>query len=332
MNKKCQYKNCDNKATITVYQYKRSGKNHILKPSEFYCANHIPKLKPLNKIEYDRLSVINDNKLVKNSLGSYMVKCQCSCGNIEYYAKHSIRYGNTTSCGCSKIKTLKNGQKINHFTILDHRLSMNKWQHTSECFCACDCGSSPVWRETSKVKSGAIKSCGCLTYARGVNTSKFKGYGEISLASWSQWKASAKKRHIPFSVSIEEGWELFENQNRRCPYTGEKLEMYCHRIRKSKNNTAIISKGTASLDRIVSSKGYTPDNVQWIHKNLQSMKMDFPERIFFEYCESVIRYCNKNRSKNKKQNTHGWKKLSNGNTSYWAPPKESIPIDYIVCS
>ena len=38
---------------------------------------------------------------------------------------------------------------------------------------------------------------------------------------------------------------------------------------------------TASLDRIDSSKGYTEDNIQWVHKDVNQMKMDLPEQRFF---------------------------------------------------
>jgi peroxiredoxin family protein len=52
--------------------------------------------------------------------------------------------------------------------------------------------------------------------------------------------------------------------------------------------------GTASLDRKDSSKGYTKDNIQWIHKDLQKMKMDMPEDKFINWCNLII----ENRKKN----------------------------------
>jgi hypothetical protein len=44
---------------------------------------------------------------------------------------------------------------------------------------------------------------------------------------------------------------------------------------------------TASLDRIDSSKGYFKGNVQWIHKDLNVMKMDLTEEKFIDYCKLV---------------------------------------------
>ena len=52
--------------------------------------------------------------------------------------------------------------------------------------------------------------------------------------------------------------------------------------RKGKNQTA-------SLDRIDSSKGYTKNNVQWLHKDINIMKRDFPEEKFLFLCKQIVK-------------------------------------------
>ena len=52
-------------------------------------------------------------------------------------------------------------------------------------------------------------------------------------------------------------------------------------IERSKNRTA-------SLDRIDSNKGYTIDNVQWVHKDINKMKMDLEEDVFIDNCKLII--------------------------------------------
>lgn len=47
---------------------------------------------------------------------------------------------------------------------------------------------------------------------------------------------------------------------------------------------------TASLDRIDSLKGYTLDNVQWIHKDLNYMKCDYEENEYIEWCKKVAAF------------------------------------------
>jgi len=44
---------------------------------------------------------------------------------------------------------------------------------------------------------------------------------------------------------------------------------------------------TASLDRIDSSKGYTPDNTQWLHKRVNKSKMEFDQKDFITMCRAV---------------------------------------------
>ena len=48
--------------------------------------------------------------------------------------------------------------------------------------------------------------------------------------------------------------------------------------------------GTASLDRIDSKKGYTIDNIQWVHKDVNKMKMDLQEEDFFRIVKEIYEY------------------------------------------
>ena len=51
-----------------------------------------------------------------------------------------------------------------------------------------------------------------------------------------------------------------------------------------------VSDGTASLDRIDSSKGYTIDNVQWVHKKVNMMKKDMSDSEFIAWCNEISSY------------------------------------------
>jgi hypothetical protein len=74
-------------------------------------------------------------------------------------------------------------------------------------------------------------------------------------------------------------WEIFESQGKRCKLTGWQLAMF-------PTSTSINSQ-TASLDRIDSTKGYVPGNIQWVHKHINMMKQHFPEEAFVEMCKAV---------------------------------------------
>ena len=76
--------------------------------------------------------------------------------------------------------------------------------------------------------------------------------------------------------------ELFLKQNKKCALTGIDI----HFPETAKEH----SKGTASLDRIDSSKPYNADNVQWVHKTVGMMKLAFTQTEFIEWCKLIARY------------------------------------------
>lgn len=120
-------------------------------------------------------------------------------------------------------------------------------------------------------------------------TKKFKKYcldkrmyGEMTSNYYNSLRMAAKKRNLEWSVSGIFLWELFLKQNKKCPYTGEILQM-C-------NSTRFKSTQTASLDRIDSSKGYTEDNVQWVHKTVNQIKWNLSEKDFIKFCKKIANY------------------------------------------
>jgi hypothetical protein len=68
---------------------------------------------------------------------------------------------------------------------------------------------------------------------------------------------------------------LFIRQNKKCALSGIDISI------------EFDGSGTASLDRIDSLKHYTIDNVQWVHKDINKMKMDFPQESFIKMCKLV---------------------------------------------
>ena len=56
------------------------------------------------------------------------------------------------------------------------------------------------------------------------------------------------------------------------------------------------SDGTASLDRIISTNGYTIDNIQWVHKDINELKWDKTYEELLSICKKVVEYA---RIKNK---------------------------------
>lgn len=47
---------------------------------------------------------------------------------------------------------------------------------------------------------------------------------------------------------------------------------------------------TASLDRIDSSKGYIEGNVQWLHKDINRLKINYSDEDLIQICLEIIRW------------------------------------------
>lgn len=113
----------------------------------------------------------------------------------------------------------------------------------------------------------------------------WKGCGEISGAYWYGVKFRAKRRRLDFKINIEYAWELFVKQKGRCAISGLPIKFW-----KKNSSNEDKKEQTASLDRIDSSKGYVNDNIQWIHKHVNTIKMDFTQQDFIELCKTITLY------------------------------------------
>lgn len=149
--------------------------------------------------------------------------------------------------------------------------------------CECECGNQ-VTVTRSNILSHT-KSCGCLKRKSGQDNVGWKGHGEISSSFWTHIKhgANSRAREIEFLITIEEAWALFVKQDRRCSLTGLELSLNSKKQKKGSK----LRMTTASLDRIDSNKGYTIDNVQWVHRDVNIMKQAFSQDRFIEICKLV---------------------------------------------
>lgn len=147
--------------------------------------------------------------------------------------------------------------------------------------CVCDCGVKKVVAQTSLINSG-VKSCGCSKQIKQSANKGWKGCGKISGGRWAGIKWKAQNRGIAFNVTIEQAWSLFEKQQGKCALT--KIDL----VFPSKNR--LTKEGTASLDRIDSSKGYTLENLQWVHKDINWIKNKLTQQRFIELCKSVAQH------------------------------------------
>lgn len=146
--------------------------------------------------------------------------------------------------------------------------------------CLCNCGNKTIVA-SSNFKRKITKSCGCYASEQKHRGHSWKGYKDLSATFYGSIRASAKIRNITFDVSIKDLWKLFIKQNKTCALSGIPISF-------SSDSRSV--HGTASLDRKDSSKGYTKDNIQWVHKNINLMKNRLNEKDFINMCECVTKY------------------------------------------
>jgi hypothetical protein len=161
--------------------------------------------------------------------------------------------------------------------------------------CLCECGNVCI-KHTNALNSGRIVSCGCKKKENGFAKRKpkpikerkirmarnFSGHEGLSGDYVSSLRRHARDRNIAFddAVTAEFLWLLLTKQNFICKLSGLPIEV--KRCRKSPGFTA-------SLDRIDSSKPYTIDNVQWVHKDINWLKNRFGQAKFIDLCGLVTK-------------------------------------------
>ena len=146
--------------------------------------------------------------------------------------------------------------------------------------CLCSCGNVTPIRH-NHLTGQTVRSCGCSHFYTGNKHAAWKGYKSIPGTYLSVVKQSARKRNLPFEVSLRQMWNVFEHQKGKCALSGEPLVF---------NKILRSTDGNASLDRIDSSRGYTIDNIQWVHKSINVMKQDLTDAEFVAFCHKIVSF------------------------------------------
>jgi len=134
--------------------------------------------------------------------------------------------------------------------------------------CECKCGRVKTHLQSNLLRKHTKQCTDCY-----MEEITLPGLGEITGRYWNSLIRGAKNRSLVFEINLKYAWGLFIQQEGKCNLSGVELEF-------GKN-------GTASLDRIDSSKGYIAGNVQWVHKKINRIKNVFQDEVFIGICHSV---------------------------------------------
>lgn len=230
----------------------------------------------LTVIKEGSVKIIGKNKKHR---GTWLCKCICD-KEIEILTSNLLRKKNhPTSCGCkfrlSKKYNFKDltGLKFGKLTVIDRSSEFSKtrgalWN------CQCECGNL-IKLASNCLTSGNNITCG----NKSIHSNSSIRCGEISYSHINSIKQNAIKRNLKYEVTPEYLWNLFLQQNKKCPLTGDVL------VFTSENNaSATRNLTTASLDRIDSNLGYIQDNVRWVHKTINKMRSNMTDEQFLSWC------------------------------------------------
>lgn len=142
---------------------------------------------------------------------------------------------------------------------------INNYQSSGRKFCAKELGKTV---RATRAKAGELK----LTRKQHPRPK----HDNISSEQIGNIFRGAKERNLEFDISLDEIYDKFLSQNKKCALSG--IDICFNKNRK---------KTTASVDRIDSNIGYVLSNIQIVHKEYNRMKTDFQEKEFFEMCKNV---------------------------------------------
>lgn len=169
------------------------------------------------------------------------------------------------------------GNRFGRFTVVKKGSNLPNTSYGQTWECRCDCGNLRALC-TSVLFSDSINSCGCSKKKKGRLSVHWNGYKDISGTFWNRLIGGARSRGIQVNISKEFCWKLLESQNFKCALSGQSIT-----IGEGKDLTAF----TASIDRIDSSLGYTENNIQWLHKDVNRMKLEFPQDKFINLIRMI---------------------------------------------
>jgi len=243
----------------------------------------------MRKLKYKDGDVVHGIKVLNFYTTENRKKCLflCPvCNNEHTTIRGNLLQGKVKSCGCfqnhpREWKAHKfldlTGQDFGDLHVIQRDFTKPE---KVNFLCRCKCGVvKSVF--SHYLTSGTSRTCGCSKHFTGSKHNSWKGCGDITGHYFAHIRTQAKIRKLKFDVTVEQLWELFEKQKNKCNLSDIPIDLFVNR-RKIR---------TASLDRIDNSKGYTIDNVQWVHKDINYMKRILSQQQLINYCNLIaIKY------------------------------------------
>ncbi|MGI6012649.1 MAG: hypothetical protein ACOX8H_14380 [Ruminococcus sp.] len=166
--------------------------------------------KDLTGLRFGKLTVIKRTEKRQNNY--WMWQCRCDCGGEILVNTRRLTRGTVTDCGCVPKLTARNGsiaedltgKQFGNLTVI--RRASNKKGRT--CWqCRCSCGKMHTV-SAHDLKSGKVKSCGCLRRRKEQGMRDITGQKFGRLTALFPTKERDKKGSILWQCRCDCGREL----------------------------------------------------------------------------------------------------------------------------
>jgi hypothetical protein len=202
----------------------------------------------LTNQNFGKIKVINETG-ERTKDGKIIWNCLCSCGTNCKIVGSDLKKG-TKSCGCLSKKYFINleGQTFNNIQI-NKFIGKNKFK----CFqyeVSCTVCNKNFIAEGNDIKSGKIKSCGCLRSKHMIDKARPKVDSLLS-SVYNDYKNKARTREIEFDLTREDFLKFALNNCFYCnsePMNTKKLRVWEETVKYN------------GVDRVNNLEGYHIDN------------------------------------------------------------------------
>jgi hypothetical protein len=253
------------------------------------------KLIDLTGMKFGMLLVIEKSGYATHPSGQkhLLWKCLCDCGNYCDAEGQKLRNGTTKHCGCDygQIIDLK-GRRFGRLLVIEKANRPSTLKDRNQYWlCKCDCGNEKIIRSHSLLNDLTI-SCGCYNREKASEMAKKQigtkrpnqslEFGMAALhALYSHYRISARRRNLPFEVSIERFVELIDGDCSYCGCVASQIK-----FEKGYNGYYIYN----GIDRIDNTKGYVNDNVTTCCGKCNRMKWQMTMEEFEEHIIQVYNF------------------------------------------
>lgn len=171
---------------------------------------------------------------------------------------------------------LEVGTKFGKWEVVKEKTK--KKNNVTHWYCRCECGVEQYVPLNNLMNKSSTQCNYCAKTESGKK--KRKGCGDISGDMWSQFLKKSKKKNSNVSIRVEQAWDLFLQQDKKCALSGLPIELSGYPYDRKKT--------TAVLMRMDTTDGFRLDNLYWVHKDIDKMRGDLSFEDFTSYIWKIV--------------------------------------------